>query len=142
MIIELGAAGSALLTILAAPLLAGACACALTFLFMWPSSRREGWVRFICATSMAGIVGPFLLVALHSWWPSLFISAGSVMALCGIDPVFGVAVVAVPLLVVAGLPAWWLLGGVVRWLDRRRDQDIAEIARAAAQAVKDVRNSL
>lgn len=142
MTIVIGAAGSALLTIFAAPLLAGAIACALTFLFMWPRTRREGWVRFVCAIAMAGIAGPFLLAALHSWWPTLFVSAGSVMALCGIDASLGVAIVAVPMLVVAALPAWWLLGGVVRWLDRRRDQDIAEIARAAAQAVKDVRNSL
>ena len=53
---HLGAAGSALLTIFGAPLLAGALACALTFLFMWPRNRREGWVRFICAIAMAGSV--------------------------------------------------------------------------------------
>jgi hypothetical protein len=142
MIIELGAASSALITIFGAPLLAGACACALTFLFMWPRSRREGWIRFTCACAMAGIVGPFLLVALHSWWPTLFTSAGYVMKLCGIDPALGIMFVAVPLLVVAGLPAWWLLGGLVRWLDRHKDQDIGEIARDAAKVVRDVRKTL
>lgn len=142
MTIELGAAGSALLTIFGAPLLAGAAACALTFLFMWPRSRREGWVRFICAIAMAGIVGPFLLVALHSWWPTLFVSAAYVMRLCGIDPALGIMFVAVPLLVVAGLPAWWLLGGLVRWLDRRKDKDIGEIARDAARVIREVRKTL
>ena len=73
MTIELGAAGSALITFFGAPLLAGAAAGALTFLFMRPRSRGEAGARFVCAIAKAAIVGPFLLVALHSWWPTRFV---------------------------------------------------------------------
>ncbi len=142
MTIIVSAVGSAFLTLFGAPLLAGAVACALTFLFQWPRSRWEGWARFISTFCMAAIGGPFLVVALHSWWPGLFASARSVISLYGVDPALGIAFVAVPLMVMAGLPAWWLLGGLVRWLDRRKDKDLGEIVRDAADVVKEVRTKL
>ena len=65
---------------------------------------------------------------MHSWWPSLFASAGQVAAMSGLPSDLGMLFVSAPFLVLAGLPAWWLLGGLVLWFDRRRGKDLAEIA--------------
>jgi hypothetical protein len=43
---------------------------------------------------------------------------------------------------VAGLPAWWLLGALILWFDRRRSKDIGEIAHDAAKVVRNVRKTL
>jgi hypothetical protein len=53
-----------------------------------------------------------------------------------------VLLAAAPFLVLAGLPAWWLLGALLLWFERRRSKDIAEIAHDAAEAVRQVRDTL
>lgn len=135
------AGAGALIKIFGVPVLAGAAATALTFLFMWPRTRREAFVRFTCSICTSTILGPVLVVALHSWWPSLFESAAAVAAMNGADPTLGVLAVAGPIMVLAGLPAWWVLGGIVLWLERRRGKDIGELARDAAEIIKDVRGA-
>lgn len=135
------AAGGALIKIFGVPVLAGAAATALTFLFMWPRTRREAFIRFTCSICTSTILGPILVVALHSWWPSLFASAAAVAAMNGADPTMGVLAVAGPLMVLAGLPAWWVLGGIVLWLERRRGKDIGEIVHDAADVVKELRGA-
>jgi hypothetical protein len=136
------AAGGALIKIFGAPVLAGAAATALVFLFMWPKTLREAFLRLTSTIATSALFGPFLVMAVHSWWPSLFDSAKAVTILYGGDPAMGVLFVAAPVMVAAGLPAWWLIGGVIRWLDRRRDKDIGEMVHDAAEVVKDARGAL
>lgn len=136
------AAGGALIKIFGIPVLAGAAATALVFLFMWPRTLREAFLRLASTIATSGIFGPFAVMALHSWWPSLFDSAKAVTVLYGADPALGVLFVAGPVMVLAGLPAWWLLGGVLLWLERRRGKDIGEIVHDAAEVVKDARGAL
>lgn len=124
------------------PVLAGAAATALTFLFMWPRTRREAFIRFTCSICTSSILGPVLVIALHSWWPSLFESAAVIAKLNGADPAMGVLALSAPLMVLAGLPAWWLLGALMLSLERQRGKDIGEIAHGAAEVVKDVRGAL
>jgi hypothetical protein len=81
-------------------------------------------------------------MAVHSWWPSLFDSAKSVMSQYGGDPALGILFVAGPVMVLAGLPAWWIIGGLVRWLDKRRDKDIGEIVHDAVEVAKEVKGAL
>ncbi|TYQ19139.1 UNVERIFIED_ORG: hypothetical protein JN05_02331 [Zoogloea ramigera] len=129
----------ALVQIMALPVAAGAAATALTFLFMWPRTRREALVRLTCSICTAALLGPLLLVALHSWWPTLFDSAKVLAVLYGAPSILGVVAVACPVLVLAGLPAWWGLGAVVLWLERRRGKDIGELVHDAAEVVREVR---
>lgn len=129
----------ALVQIMALPVAAGAAATALTFLFMWPRTRREALVRLTCSICTAALLGPLLLVALHSWWPTLFDSAKVLAVLYGAPSILGVVAVACPILVLAGLPAWWGLGAVVLWLERRRGKDIGELVHDAAEVVREVR---
>lgn len=134
-------AGGALIKIFGVPVLAGAAATGLAFLFMWPKSLKEAAIRFASTLLASALGGPFLVIAAHSWWPDLFSSASQVAVMYGMPSEMGALFVAAPFLVLAGLPAWWLLGGLVLWLDRRRGKDLAEIAHDAAAAVKDVRGA-
>jgi hypothetical protein len=125
----------------AVPFAAGLAATGLGFLFLWPGSAREAVVRFACTLTASAVAGPCLAVAVYCWWPSLFSSSGQLAVLAGGPPGLGVLLVAAPFLVLAGLPAWWLLGAVLLWLERRRSKDIAEMAQDAAEAVRQVRKT-
>jgi hypothetical protein len=142
MAIETTAAGGALIKFFGIPVLAGAAATSLGFMFMWPKTKKEAFTRFFVSTLFSILFGPALVVAVRSWWPTLFDSAKDVAALYGSDPALGFLFIAAPLMVAAGLPAWWLLGATVRWLDKRKDKDIGELARDAAAVVKDMRGGL
>jgi hypothetical protein len=136
------AAGGTLIKIFGIPVLAGAAATGLAFLFMWPKTLKEAAIRFVCTLVASALAGPFLVIAMHSWWPTLFTSAGEVARIYDLPPELGIIFVAAPFLVLAGLPAWWILGSLVLWLDKRRGKDLAEIAHDAAVAVHDVRSQL
>ena len=142
MAIETTAAGGALIKFFGLPVLAGAAATSLGFMLMWPKTKKEAFTRFFVSTLLSIIFGPALVVAVRSWWPTLFDSAKDVATLYGSDPALGFLFIAAPLMVAAGLPAWWVLGATVRWLDKRKDKDIGEIARDAAAVVKDVRGGM
>jgi hypothetical protein len=81
------------------------------------------------------------VAALHAWSPDLFGAAREVAQLYGLEPAMGLLFVAAPVMVLAGLPAWWILGAVMRWFDKRRDKDIAELAHDAADIVHDLRSA-
>lgn len=115
---------------------------ALGFALMWPRSAREAVARFTCAFISSFTLGPLLAIAVHSWYPTYFASAREVGTLYGGDALAGLLVAAAPFLVIAALPAWWLLGGVVLWLERRRGKDIGELARDAAADVRAAREGL
>jgi nicotinamidase-related amidase len=142
MSLETTAAGGALIKIFGVPVLAGAAATALAFLFMWPRTLKEAFVRLAATILASAIAGPLLVIAVHSWWPTLVQSAGQVAVLYGSSAELGFLFIAAPFMVMAGLPAWWLMGAVVLWLDKRRGKDIGEIAREAAEVVHDVRGAL
>jgi hypothetical protein len=132
----------AFLKLAAVPFLAGLAATGLGFLFLWPKSGREAIVRFACSLTASAVAGPCLAVAAYCWWPALFSSSGQLATMAGGPAELGVLLVAAPFLVLAGLPAWWLLGALLLWFERRRSKDIAEIAHDAAEAVRQVRKTL
>ncbi|MCC7703983.1 hypothetical protein IGS59_17240 [Janthinobacterium sp. GW460P] len=142
MALETTAAGGALIKLFGVPVLAGAAATSLGFMFMWPQSTKEAFIRFCSSIIISTFLGPLLVAAVLSWWPSLFDSAKTVAGLYGGDPATGFLFIAAPLMVAAGLPAWWVLGASVRWFDKRRGKDIGELAVDAAAVVKDVRGVL
>jgi hypothetical protein len=130
------------LKLAAVPFAAGLAATGLGFLFLWPKSGREAAVRFACTLLACTVAGPILAIAAYCWWPALFASSGQFAVLAGGPAEMGVLMVAAPFLVLAGLPAWWILGAVLLWFERRRSKDIAEIAQDAAEAVRQVRETL
>lgn len=131
----------ALIKIFGVPLLTSAAATSLGFMFLWPKTQKEAFVRMGSTIIFSTVCGPLLVVALRSWWPSLFDAAREVALQYGVDPAMGVLFIAAPVLVLAGLPAWWILGAIVRWFDKRRDKDIGDLAQDAADVVKRVRGA-
>ncbi|WUR15717.1 hypothetical protein E7V67_011615 [[Empedobacter] haloabium] len=136
------AGGAAAIKFFGVAVLASALGTAVGFALMWPRTAREAVVRFTCAISSSITFGPLLAIGAHSWWPSYFTSAGQVGAMYGGDAMAGLLAAAAPFLVIAALPAWWLLGGLVLWLERRRGKDIGEIAHDAVDVVKTVKEGL
>ena len=136
------AGGSALVKFFGAAVIAGAVASAFAFMFMWPRTLVEAAIRLASTLLASFIMGPVLVIAVHSWNPGMFASARAVAAMYGAVPDLGFLFIAAPLMVIAGLPAWWVIGWVVRWMDQRRDKDIGQVALDAAGAVKKVREAL
>lgn len=118
-----GAAGVALAKSQAVTFLAGAIAAGLMFAVLWPRTAREGVSRIACTIAGSMLGGEPLLAYVHAtfaWYPHEVKAAMLVY-------------------VISGLPAWWLLGGFARWFDKRRRQDIGQMAQDAADIVRKVR---
>lgn len=136
------AAGGVLIKIFGVPVLASAIATTLGFLLMWPKTIKEAGVRFLCTLLTSFTLGSVLVVIVRSWWPTLFDSAKDIAVMYGAEPALGFLFIAAPVMVTAGMPAWLILGACVRWVDKRREKDIAELAVDAAGIVKKVRGAL
>ncbi|NIA00954.1 hypothetical protein F2P46_35430, partial [Massilia sp. CCM 8734] len=72
MAVETTAATGALIKFFGVPLLASAAATSLGFMFMWPKTRKEAFLRIGTTIIFSTVFGPLLVVALRSWWPGLF----------------------------------------------------------------------
>jgi uncharacterized membrane protein YsdA (DUF1294 family) len=142
MSIETTAAGGALIKIFGVPVLVGAAGTAVGFMLLWPKTMKEAFARFACSILSSLVIGPLLVIVAHAWWPGLFDAAKLAGQQYAGDPQIGLLYVAAPFYLAAALPAWWILGALVLWLDKRRGKDIAEIAHDAAAAVHDVRGAL
>jgi hypothetical protein len=136
------AGGAAAIKFFGAAVVAAAVGTALGYVLMWPRTAREAACRFACSFACSFIFGPLLFMAAHSWWPGLFASAREFGQQYTGEPLVGLLMAAAPFLVIAALPAWWILGALVLWLERRRGKDLGEIMHDAAEVVRDVRGAL
>jgi len=109
---------TALLKLFGVQITAGALAAALGFLVLWPKSMAEGFARLFCTLIASSLFGPVILVHIHHAHPDLFQSAQQLAALYEIDPALGLLFVATPALVIAGLPAWWVIGALLRMFEK------------------------
>lgn len=134
-----GAVVKALIKIFGVPVVTSVVATSLGFMFMWPKTPREAFVRIACTILFSTIFGPILVIALRTAWPALFDAARDVAVFYGTDPAFSYLFIGAPVFVCAGLPAWWVVGAVVRWFDKRRNKDIGELATDAVQVFQQVR---
>lgn len=141
MAVETAGATGALLKIAGVPIVTSAAATTLGFMFMWPKTRKEAFIRIATTIIFSTFIGPLLVIALRSTWPSLFDMARDSAVLYGLDPAVGFLLIAAPVMVFAGLPAWWIVGALVRWLDKRKDKDIGELAADAKQAINQLRGA-
>ncbi|BBE09796.1 Uncharacterized protein MCB1EB_1635 [Mycoavidus cysteinexigens] len=99
----------------------------LTLLLSWPKNAQEGAARLAGTFFLSFIFGPLAAMAAYWAWPGLFEVAKRLTQAHQFDPMFGYLYVCAPFQVLAGLPAWWIVGAIVRWFERRKGMDIGEI---------------
>ncbi|ODA19986.1 hypothetical protein A9G00_43655 [Achromobacter xylosoxidans] len=105
-----------------------AIAAILGLLIMPPRTGREFTVRTICTVACSFMFGPALAGAVIAWKPGLMEAmtwlaqhgAGSDDALLAKFYVLG------PSMLLAGLPAWWVLGAYMRWMASLRQKGLLE----------------
>lgn len=115
----------------------GAVASGLGFLVLLPKTPKEAAMRAIATMAGSLLIGPFFVVAAYYKYPELFTAATAFAERLGMEPFCGLFMVAAPLLAMAGLPFWWILGAAVLWFDKRKGQDLGELAAdAKADVVK------
>lgn len=129
-----GAAGVAALKFIGIPLTFASIGAALAYLLMPPQSSRE-WVTRLSVTFLGSLfVGPLLFF----WFASTDIGASivttAVQELSGVrigallvDSSYVKLTLAAPFFMFGGLPSWYLLGWVMRWMERRKGKDAADI---------------
>ena len=122
------AAGTALVKYFGLHVSAGALAAALGFLILWPRTMQEGFARLFATVVASSVFGPLLVVQMHASHPDMFASAQAVAAMYQLDPALGLLFIATPMLVIAGLPAWWLIGAAVRLVDHDGESWLALLA--------------
>lgn len=102
-----------------------ALAATMGFLILIPKTVGEALARIIFTMIASIVLGPLAVAATHAKWPELFESALHIARLQGTD--IGVLYVTAPIQILAGLPAWWILGAFIRWFRKREGQDIGEM---------------
>ncbi|GLK92392.1 hypothetical protein E2544_08875 [Achromobacter insolitus] len=131
-----GLGGLAALKVAMAYGIPAAIAAILGLLIMPPRTAREFTVRSISTVSCSFLFGPAVAAAVIAWKPSLMEAmtwlaqhgAGSDDALLAKFYVLG------PSMLIAGLPAWWVLGAYVRWMASMRQKGLLEwVAEARAK---------
>lgn len=122
------AGGFVLWKALAGLLGVGVLASALGFMVMLPKTMKEAAVRLVATMAGSALAGPFLVAGAYAKWPEVFGAGVQVAHHVGLEPWFGFFMVAAPLLAMAGLPFWWILGAVVLWFEKRKGQDIGQLA--------------
>ena len=113
------AAFSIAVKVFGSPAFIGIVAGALGFLWSWPKTAREGFIRIAAAGACSHFFGPGLLkTALHfaPWFVPEDIGAGCYL--------------------IAGLPGWWVLAWVFKWLENRRNDDLGQVAADLTEGAK------
>jgi hypothetical protein len=100
----------------------------LGFLVMWPKSMKEAAIRVAATMAGSALIGPFLVAGVYSKWPEVFASGVHLATTFGLEPWMGFFMIGAPILALAGLPFWWILGAVVLWFQKRAGKDIGEMA--------------
>jgi len=121
------AAGTALIKYIGLPVIVGAIAAALGFLILPPKTHKEFVARLVVTIICSALFGPWLYFWAASTGIGSAVTALAVSEMTELAPAYVKMMLSTPCLVLGGLPGWWLLGALVRWLDKRKDKDIGEL---------------
>jgi len=117
-----GLAAGAALKVAAAHGAFAALAAVLGLLIMPPRTRQEFVVRSVSTVICSFAFGPVVAAAVLAWFPTLTESlAWLARHGGGDDELLAKLYVLGPCSLLAGLPAWWVLGGYMRWMARIKE---------------------
>jgi hypothetical protein len=119
-----GAAGFAAVKLAAAFGVFAALAAILGLLLLPPRTAREFALRVTTTVVCSCVFGPLLAILVATWLPGVTESARWFAAHSGIEyPALAMLYILGPSMLIAGLPAWWILGGYMRWTARLESED-------------------
>lgn len=131
---ETGAGGAALIKWIGVPVIAASLASALTFVFLPPKTHREFIYRLFVTFIGSFAIGPVLFFWFISQFPGVLdVAVRELSGVAGMDDGMVKMSLSVPFLIAGGLPGWYLLGAMFRWLDKRKGKDLGELVRDAKQ---------
>jgi hypothetical protein len=116
-------------------LLSGVLANVLSFFAFWPKTAREAFSRVVVTMLMSVVAGPFVAVLTWNQYPGVFETAMLAAERVGLPGVYGLAMVAVNICCLTGMPGWYLLGMFMLVFERRKDKDLIEFAKEAKEVL-------
>lgn len=147
-----GAAGLAVFKFFGIPLVAATLGATLAFMMMPPQSPKEWFHRLFCTFLCSLTLGPLLFFAFASTDIGGAIVITAVREVAGtairipfasllivVDSAYVKLVLASPFLMFGGLPGWYVLGWVIRALERRKGKDLVEVAQEIGRANRRLR---
>lgn len=105
-----------------------AIAAVLGLLIMPPRTAREFVVRIASTVACSFFFGPLLVMAVMAWMPDLATSAHWMAQRSGIgdEGLLSMFYLLGPCMLLAGLPAWWVLGAFMRSSAKLENQDLVD----------------
>jgi hypothetical protein len=103
-----------------------ALAAIIGLLLMPPRTAREFVVRTVSTVACSLLFGPLLAISMVSWMPSLIGSAHWMATRTGgaDQPLLELFYLLGPCMLIAGLPAWWILGAYMHWMASMREKGL------------------
>ena len=125
-----GLGGFAALKIALAFGMPAAMAALIGMLLMPPRSSREFVARTACTVVSSFLFGPLLAIGMIAWMPDIVSSAYWLAQRTGLgeDGLLAMFYVLGPCMLLAGLPAWWVLGAYLRLTAKLQNQDLVDWA--------------
>jgi len=133
---EAGAAAGAM-KVWGLPAIGAAVAAAFMFMFLPPRSNREWLVRLSCTLLGSFLFGPLAFVTLAHLAPWIVAGAPTLAASLHVPEWYAQMMLAAPCYVFAGLPTWYVTGGLVRLLERNKHKDAGQMAESVVDFWKD-----
>lgn len=123
-----GMSGVAALKVVLAFGLPAAMAALIGMLLMPPLSYREFVARSVCTVLSSFLFGPLLAITVIAYFPNITEAAHWFAQRTGLgdEGLLAMFYVLGPCMLLAGLPAWWLLGAIMRLAAKLQGQDLVE----------------
>lgn len=98
----------------------------LGLLIMPPRTKGEFVARITCTVVSSILFGPILAIAIVAWQPGIIPAALALAKATGLgnEELLTTFYVLGPCQLLAGLPAWWVLGAYMRWMAKMREDGV------------------